>query len=65
MKTKLIYTLLFICCLSLFASAKQLCTGCPKKGCPTKTSAVKKQPVKTKKVTTATIRPLNFYLFNI
>ena len=62
MKKKLIYTLMFICCMSLFASAKQLCTECPKKCCA-KAVAEKKQPVKKKVATT--IRPLNFYLFNI
>jgi hypothetical protein len=62
MKKKLIYTLVFFCTMSLFASAKQLCTECPKKCCH-KAATEKKQPVK-KKVTTS-IRPLNFYLFNI
>ncbi len=66
MKTKIIYTLVVICSMSLFASAKQLCTECPNKKCCTnnKVAAEKKQPVK-KKVAATAIRPLNFYLFNI
>ena len=61
MKTKIIYTLMLICCMSIFASAKQLYTECPKK-CSAKAATEKKQPVKKK--VAANIRPLNFYLFN-
>lgn len=65
MKNKVLYVLALICFLSFNSSAKQLCTGCPKKCCHDKTADTKKQPVKAKKVASATIRPLNFYLFNI
>ena len=65
MKAKILYVLALICCLNLYSSANQVCTGCPKKCCVNKATEVKKQPVKTKKVAATAIRPLNFYLFNI
>ncbi|HKO79987.1 MAG TPA: hypothetical protein VJU78_06300 [Chitinophagaceae bacterium] len=65
MKKKILYALALICFLNLYASANQICTECPKKCCLNKATEVKKQPVKAKKVATTTIRPLNFYLFNI
>ena len=66
MKQKIIYMLVFVCCLSLFSSAKQVEMKCIKK-CPApKTQAVKEKPAKPKKITaTGNARPFNFYLFNI
>lgn len=65
MKKKIIYMLAFICCLSFFSSAKQIGIGCIKKCSYDKASSVKQEPAKARKVTPATIRPFNFYLFNI
>jgi len=65
MKKKIIYMLALICCLNFYSSAKQAGTNCPKKCCVDKAVGLKKQPAKIKKITTANIRPLHFYLFNI
>jgi hypothetical protein len=65
MKKKVIYLLTFICCLSLFSSAKQIGIGCIKKCNYEQAMNVKEKPAKAKKVTPASIRPFTFYLFNI
>jgi hypothetical protein len=65
MKKKIIYMLALMCCLNFYSSAKQLGTNCTKKCCAKKTADFKKQPIKIKKITTANMRPLHFYLFNI
>jgi hypothetical protein len=65
MKKKIIYMLAFIFCLNFFSSAKQIGIGCIKKCSYDKQSPAKQTPAKSKKVTAATIRPFNFYLFNI
>lgn len=65
MKKKIIYMLALFCCLNLYSSAKQKGVDCIKKCSISKTDAMKKTPTKIKKITTANIRPLHFYLFNI
>jgi hypothetical protein len=65
MKKKIIYTLAFICCLSLLTSARQMGSSCIKK-CEDKPCKPKKAAqAKVKKTATADTRPFHFYLLNI
>ncbi|MGZ8541223.1 MAG: hypothetical protein ACXWV6_11280 [Chitinophagaceae bacterium] len=65
MTKKIFYMMVLICGISLFSSAKQIAFGCIKEGIEKKPACSKKKPAKTKKLTAATIRPFQFYLFNI
>lgn len=68
MKRKLIYLLVAACCLGSYSSAKQVYKGASKECCDICRQAAKKKTIekeKEKKSKAATIRPFNFYLFNI
>ncbi|HZI53137.1 MAG TPA: hypothetical protein VFD56_05530 [Chitinophagaceae bacterium] len=72
MKRKIIYTLAFVCCLSLLSAAKQVGTDCTKKsqdkpGKPKKTAPAKAclPDRQVKKTASADLRPFHFYLLNI
>ena len=65
MKKKLLYLLALTICLGTYSSAKQVYKSAAHECCGVCKQVAKKSPVKSKKVKPATIRPFNFYLFNI
>lgn len=68
MKRKLLYLVVIFCCVGTFPSAKQVYTSASKECCEIcKKSGQKKSAGKEKSKTgkVASIRPFNFYLFNI
>lgn len=66
MTRKLLYMLVLICGVSLFSSAKQMSIGCIKEYKDSTSKQIQlKKDAKPKKVAAATVRPFQFYLFNI
>ena len=64
MKKKIIYILVFVCCLSLLSFAKQMGSSCLKK-CEDKPARKKAAQAKVKKTASTDTRPFHFYLLNI
>ncbi len=65
MTKKFFYMMVLVFGISLFSSAKQIGIGVIKEYQESKNNCTKKKPSKPKKIVTATVRPFQFYLFNI